>query len=147
MSGLKIVPHEKGGGIRLGHGEISYYMGDGVYSRHDVSLGLDGIDAWGSSADDDDMAWAFDIVKNWMVDRSFGTSGHRNDGTVNVSIALWVLGYDPYEWWDRYFGLRKLDWYDEMEWQKHVDRITYDDCWPRIWGPDGHEGEALMYLR
>lgn len=87
---------------------------------------------------------AYDLLRKTMDDRTFIDDGHRNDDAVNGCIALHVMGYDPQTWFTNFFTDHEDRFWncDIEKFEDHVERVCkYIDAW----GPEGHEGQALLY--
>lgn len=71
------------------------------------------------------VRYAKELLEIELKDQAFGKPGHRNNAAVNCCIALYVLGYDPEEWFSNFIDehaiAMAINKYDFME---HVERIT-----------------------
>ena len=71
------------------------------------------------------VEYAKELLEMELKDKTLGKLGHRNNPAVNCCIALYVLGYDPEEWFDKF-----LDEYavamviNKYDFMLHVERIT-----------------------
>ena len=97
----------------------------------------------GTNADSLQQTKAFAVLQDLMNDPEFGTDGRRNDDAVNMSIAVWVLGYDPLEWFGSLDDVVDFDSDDFRYMNEHLGRI-YD--YVKAWGPDGNKALALDKL-
>lgn len=87
---------------------------------------------------------AYDLLRRTIDDHTFISDGHRNDDAVNGCIALHVMGYDPQAWFNDFFAANEDKFWDRdiEKFEDHVERVCdYID----VWGPDGHEEQALLY--
>ena len=94
---------------------------------------------------DEEKEKAFDLLVETMDTITFAMDGHRNDDAVNAMIALHVLGYIAHDWLERFCEEQHLARFriaDLKKFMEHVDRV---DQYVRYWGPDGDEGNALLY--
>lgn len=95
----------------------------------------------------DDKTWrvAFDLFKETVDDVTFASGGHRNDDAVNGCIALHVMGYDCYSWFENYCASQKDSKFyrDDLDkFMEHVERVA---PYVETWGPSGNESAALGY--
>lgn len=118
----------------------------GTYSPQKFEIDLDEFGVRHEVASTDEQKKeAFDLLVKTMDDITFASNGHRNDDAVNTMIALHVLGYVAHDWLERFCEAQPLErWWvaDLKKFMEHVDRV---DRYVRDWGPDGDEGNALLY--
>ena len=101
-----------------------------------------GCEFMGTDANSMQQTKAFAVLQDLVNDPAFGSDGRRNDDAVNLSIALWVLGYDPLVWFDALDD--EVDLGDDYSYMKeHMDRVhDYID----VWGPGWNKAKALEKL-
>lgn len=89
---------------------------------------------------------ALSLLMSTMDDPDFADDGCRNNGAVNLSIALHVLGCKSPEQWLRDFFEAHGDQFHTMDMDlmiEHMQRVG-DYLWS--WGPAGDEGSAIKYM-
>lgn len=98
---------------------------------------------------------AYDLLREEMNDETFIDDHYRNHNAVNCCIALHVLGYEPYEWFENFFSDSSIhDKFFDCDIDKfaeHIARVCgvgnlYDTNYLHRWGPKGDEGAALGYV-
>lgn len=113
----------------------------------DISFKVSDYGKFGAtSASETAQDLALTLVKTTMDDPDFADDGCRNNGAVNLSIGLHVLGCKSPEKWLRDFfeahgnQFRTIDMDLMIE---HMQRVG-DYLW--TWGPVGDEGAAFRYM-
>lgn len=89
---------------------------------------------------------ALTSIKTTMDDPNFANDGCRNNGAVNLSIGLHVLGCKSPEQWLRDFFEAHGDQFHAIDMDlmtEHMQRVG-DYLWS--WGPVGDEGAAFRYM-
>lgn len=89
---------------------------------------------------------ALTLIETTMDDPDFADDGYRNNGAVNLSIGLHVLGCKSPEQWLREFFEEHGEQFHTMDIDlmiEHMQRVG-DYLW--TWGPSGDEGAALKYM-
>lgn len=92
------------------------------------------------------QSMALSLLMSTMDDPDFADDGCRNNGAVNLSIALHVLGCESPEKWLREFFKAHEDQFHIMDMDlmiEHMQRVG-DYLWK--WGPVGDEGSAIKYI-
>lgn len=89
---------------------------------------------------------ALTLVKTTMDDTNFADDGCRNNGAVNLSIGLHVLGCkSPEQWLREFFEEHRKHFHiiDMDLMMEHMQRVG-DYLWK--WGPAGDEVAAIRYM-
>ena len=89
---------------------------------------------------------ALTLIKTTMDDPDFANDGCRNNGAVNLSIGLHVLGCESPEKWLQDFFEAHGDQFHIMDMDlmiEHMQRVG-DYLW--TWGPVGNESAAFRYM-
>lgn len=100
----------------------------------------------GTSASVAAQGMALSLLMSTMDDLDFADDGCRNNGAVNLSIALHVLGCKSPEQWLRDFFEAHGDQFHAIDMDlmiEHMQRVG-DYLWK--WGPVGNEGSAIKYM-
>lgn len=126
--------------------EYKFTVTCGTYEPQKFEVDLDEFGVRHEVASTDEQKKeAFDLLVKTMNDITFASDGHRNDDAVNTMIALHVLGYNAHDWLEEFCEEQSPEQFriiDLKKFMEHVDRV---DTYIRDWGPDGDEGNALLY--
>lgn len=83
-----------------------------------------------------------DLLLTDLMYKQTGLSCNRNDSAVNMSIALWCMGYsEPWLWVSQLCDMVELPPRAKRWWEEHFDRIL---PYLETWGDIG-TSEALAY--
>lgn len=89
---------------------------------------------------------ALSLLMSTMDDPDFADDGCRNNGAVNLSIALHVLGCESPEKWLREFFKAHEEQFHIVDMDlmiEHMQRVGDYLC---KWGPVGDEAAAIKYM-
>lgn len=126
--------------------ETKFIITCGTYSPQKFEVDLDEFGVRHKVASTDEQKKeAFNLLVKTMDDITFASSGHRNDDAVNTVIALHVLGYVAHDWLESFCDEQPLERWWVTDLQKFMDHVDRVDRYVRDWGPDGDEGNALLY--
>lgn len=109
------------------------------------------IDEYGSRQKDAGLSGAIerDMFNVLVCDMNRGnewiSDGTRNRFAVNNCIALWVLGYNPREWFRAFLETHHKYFYpsDIEAFIEHVDRVSE---YLEKWGPIGSRDRAIDFM-
>ena len=128
-------------GLRTVEAEVEYYN---QYTDEKLKLKIHELGAtmYGTTATDEEIKLALEMLEELLCDPHFAHTGQRNDNAVNLCIAAHVLGYDEKELIDQLEDKVYLSDVDVYYFDEHVDRVLdYVDSW----GPKDNMGKAINY--
>lgn len=99
-----------------------------------------------TSASETAQNLALTLIKTTMDDPDFADDGCRNNGAVNLSIGLHVLGCQSPEKWLRDFFEAHGEQFHTMDMDLMIEHMQRVGDYLLKWGPVGDEGAAFRYM-
>lgn len=100
----------------------------------------------GTGASETAQNLALTLIKTTMDDPDFADDGCRNNGAVNLSIGLHVLGCQSPEKWLRDFFEAHGEQFHTMDMDLMIEHMQRVGDYLLKWGPIGDEGAAFRYM-